>query len=95
MGTRFKTTRSAAYKLHVYFRGGETATFFSRDWKNSAYRPEMGLQGLLDYIESKAATIKYALIYDKRGGRDVVIGKYQGESAKWILKPNHINTLLP
>lgn len=88
MSKRFKTTGTAAFKLHVFFHPSGTATFYSRDWINRACRPERGLIGLIKYIKVNQAQIKYAMIYDKRGGRDVVIGKYEGKSKNWILKPS-------
>ncbi|MEM6269633.1 MAG: hypothetical protein AAF998_09355 [Bacteroidota bacterium] len=75
---KFKSTDSAAFKLRVYFTDGNAASLFSRDWRGRKYQPHNGLLYLERYVIRKASLINIAIIYDKRGGADKVIRRYQG-----------------
>ena len=95
MSRNFKAAGQAAYKLHVYFSDNGTATYYSRDWQNSKFQPEKGLDGLIKYVERNKAKIKTALIYDKQNGRDNLIGKFISKSNSWLLKPENTKQILP
>lgn len=85
MGSSFKRPETAAYKLRVYYQDGNAASLYSRDWKNGKHRPELGLKKLQQYVMKHSKWIKVALIYDKRGGKDVLVGKYAGGG--WEIGP--------
>ncbi|MEM7035830.1 MAG: hypothetical protein AAF570_02550 [Bacteroidota bacterium] len=92
MSRSFKSDRPAAFKLRVYFIDGGTVSLKSRDYRGKVYLPAGGLTRLIGYVTRHRHRIKTALIYDKRGGKDDLIGKYLNQT--WSVDPNdYLNTI--
>ena len=85
MGQEYKTKESASFKLVIYYTNSAVRPYYSRDWKNGRFRPDLGFKALEDLVAKNAQWVRHALIWDKRFGRDWLIRECKNHNDGWIV----------
>ena len=83
MSQEYKTKESASFKLVINYTNGNIRPYYSRDWKNGRFRPDLGLASLEKLIARNAQWVRVAMIWDKRWGREWLIRQCGNYNNGW------------
>ncbi len=84
-GQHYKSKETASFKCAIYYTDGSIGVYYSRDYKNDRFRPDLGLAALNALVAASGDRVKDAMIWDKRCGRDRLVRKCKSFRQGWIV----------